>query len=105
MEARNVLITWKKPEFIYGLSGTLEVTYELSMDGKRFSEKKPLYNEQREWKLVTRPFTDYEVRVRESVGSNLWGPFSPPCTFKTKEGGLSCQYISLTFICGFLQSR
>lgn len=86
VEARNVLITWKKPEFIYGLSGTLEVTYELSMDGKRFSEKKPLYNEQREWKLVTRPFTDYEVRVRESVGSNLWGPFSPPCTFKTKEG-------------------
>ena len=97
VKAKEVLITWKKPEFIYGLSGNFEVKYEYKVNGE-WVRKKPLSSKQREFKLETRPYTDYRVSVRESVGNKRkWGPYSPQCTFKTKEGGLSFHYTIVNF--------
>ena len=95
VKAKEVLITWKKPEFIYGLSGIFEVKYEYWVNGE-WVRKKPLRSKQREFTLETRPFTKYRVSVRESVGSK-WGNYSRQCTFTTKEGGLSLHYTIVIF--------
>ena len=87
----EILIKWKRPEFIYGTIGTFEVIFVYYVGDRWVTRNKFLFKDDREWKLKAVPFTDYKIKVRESAGVKYkWGPFSQTCLLKTLEGGLFC---------------